>query len=248
MCRHDAAMLSFFDVSRMLSCMVDSVYDHSFMAIGMTGLSLLWYFHKICTRFCFAWFCFGYIIIFGVNQISVYLCSSRLLPWHCSNHMAAPESFLDQHYWKCFLDFEELIRTCQVSLLHYCDVIMGAMSSQITSLTVVYSTVYSDVDQRKHQSSASLAFVRGIHRRPVNSPHKWPVTRKMFPFDNVIMIWTKTSDRLFVFSFDSFYDLNIRWTYWIPPWSAYKYLQCGHRLMYYKIIMAVNLNRSVLLE
>ena len=44
--------------------------------------------------------------------------------------------------------------------------------------------------QRKHQSSASLAFVRGIHRRPVNSPHKWPVTRKMFPFDDVIMIWT----------------------------------------------------------
>ena len=42
-------------------------------------------------------------------------------------------------------------------------------------------------DQRKHQSSASLAFVRGIHRRPVNSPHKGPVTRKVFPFDDVIM-------------------------------------------------------------
>ena len=42
-------------------------------------------------------------------------------------------------------------------------------------------------DQRKHQSSASLAFVRGIHQGPVNSPHKWPVTRKMFPFDDVIM-------------------------------------------------------------
>ena len=38
-----------------------------------------------------------------------------------------------------------------------------------------------------HQSSASLAFVRGIHRWPVNSPHKLPVTRKMFPFDDVIM-------------------------------------------------------------
>ena len=46
---------------------------------------------------------------------------------------------------------------------------------------------YSAADQRKHQSSASLAFVRGIHRWPVNSPHKWPVTRKMFPFDDVIM-------------------------------------------------------------
>ena len=70
---------------------------------------------------------------------------------------------------------------------HYNDVIMGAIASQITSLTIVYSIDYSDGDQRKHKSSASLAFVQGIHRRPVNSPHKWPVTRKMFPFDDVIM-------------------------------------------------------------
>ena len=71
---------------------------------------------------------------------------------------------------------------------HYTDVIMGAVASQITSLTiVVYSTVYSDADQRKHQSSASLAFVWGIHRWPVNWPHKWPVTREMFPFDDVIV-------------------------------------------------------------
>ena len=61
-------------------------------------------------------------------------------------------------------------------------------ASQITSLTIVYSTDYSGQDQRKHQSSASLAFVRGIHRGPVNSPHKWPVTRKMFPFDEAIMM------------------------------------------------------------
>ena len=64
---------------------------------------------------------------------------------------------------------------------------MGAIASQITSLAIVYSTVYSDADQRKHRSSASLAFVWGIHRGPVNSPHKWPVTRKMFPFDDVIL-------------------------------------------------------------
>ena len=68
---------------------------------------------------------------------------------------------------------------------------MSAIASQITSLTIVCSTVYLDVDQRKHQNSASLAFVRGIHRRPVNSPHKWPVTRKMFPFDDVIMCYSK---------------------------------------------------------
>ena len=57
---------------------------------------------------------------------------------------------------------------------HYCGV-------------VVYSTVYSGPDQRKRQSTASLAFVRGIHRWPVNYPHKGPVTRRMFPFDDVIM-------------------------------------------------------------
>ena len=63
------------------------------------------------------------------------------------------------------------------------------MVSQITSLTNVDSTVYSGADQRKHQSSASLAFVRGIHRRPMNSPHIRPVTRKMFPFDDVISVF-----------------------------------------------------------
>ena len=72
----------------------------------------------------------------------------------------------------------------------YNDVIMGAMASQITSLTIVYSTVYSGTDQRKHQSPASLAFVREIQRGPVNSQHQWPVTWKMFPFDDVIMKWS----------------------------------------------------------
>ena len=71
---------------------------------------------------------------------------------------------------------------------HYTDVIMGTIASQITSLTIVYSTVYSDADQTKYRRSASLVFVPGIHRRPVNSPHKWPITRKMFPYDDVIMI------------------------------------------------------------
>ena len=61
------------------------------------------------------------------------------------------------------------------------------VSNHITSLAVVYLTVYSGADQRKHQSSASLAFVRGIHRTPVNSPHKGPVTRKIYPFDDVFM-------------------------------------------------------------
>ena len=60
---------------------------------------------------------------------------------------------------------------------------MGTTASQFTSLTFVYSTVYLGADQRKHQSSALLAFVWVIHRWPVNSPHKEPVTRKMFPLN-----------------------------------------------------------------
>ena len=74
--------------------------------------------------------------------------------------------------------------------LHYSDVITSAMASQVTSLTIVYSTVYSDTDERKHQSSVSLAFVRGSHRWPLTAQRAsnaenvsiwWP------PFDGVIM-------------------------------------------------------------
>ena len=63
---------------------------------------------------------------------------------------------------------------------HYNDVTMGEMTSQITSLKIICSTIYWSADQRIHQSSVSLAFVRGINRWPVNSPHQWPVTRKCF--------------------------------------------------------------------
>ena len=78
-------------------------------------------------------------------------------------------------------------RMTKITHGHYDDVIMSEIASQITSLTIVYSIVHSGTDQSKHQSSASLAFVWEIHRWPVNFPHKWPVTRKMFPFDDVIM-------------------------------------------------------------
>ena len=66
---------------------------------------------------------------------------------------------------------------------------MRAMGSQITGVVIVYCTVCSGVDQRKHQISASLTFVRGIHQWPMNSPHKGPITRKMLPFDYVIMLF-----------------------------------------------------------
>ena len=102
----------------------------------------------------------------------------EILPWmtkisHVPGSTWQSQSNLDPKLWSV--------------KLNYCDVIMDAMASQITSVSIVYLAVCSGLDQRKHQSSAWLAFVRGIHRRPVNSPHKGPVTRKMFPFDDVIM-------------------------------------------------------------
>ena len=72
---------------------------------------------------------------------------------------------------------------------HYAGVIMSSMASQITSVSMVCPTVCSGADQRKHQSSAPLAFVGRIHRSPVNSHQKRPVTRKMCPFDDVIMLY-----------------------------------------------------------
>ena len=94
---------------------------------------------------------------------------------------------------------------------HYSDVLMGTVASQITSLTIVYSTVYSGADKRKHQSSASLAFVRVIHRSTVNFPHKGPVTRKMFPFDDVIMtVYHVVLNFVIVVPFPTSYKVNIR--------------------------------------
>ena len=107
-----------------------------------------------------------------------------------------------------YSDCIQLVQTVQVD--HYNDVTMSSIASQITSLTIVYSAVYSGADQRKHQSSASLAFVRGIHRGPVNSPHKWPVTRKMFPFDDVIMPWMVKHSHLSILS------LGVLLMIWIP--------------------------------
>ena len=64
---------------------------------------------------------------------------------------------------------------------------MSAMASQFSGVSIVCSAVCSGTDQRKHQSSASLPFVRGTALCEVDSSHKGPVTRKMFPFDDVIM-------------------------------------------------------------
>ena len=73
---------------------------------------------------------------------------------------------------------------------------MSPMASRITCFSVVYPTFCSGTDQRKHESSASLAFVRGIHRWPVNSPNKERATRKVFPFDDAIMYLIRPCHRL----------------------------------------------------
>ena len=99
---------------------------------------------------------------------------------------------------------------------HYDDVKMDSIASQITSLTSVYSTVHSGADQSKHQRSASLAFVWEIHRWSVNFPHKWPVTRKMFPFDDIIM-WNLS------------WSMLVKWLLrWDKIWEG-----CWHAIWWY---------------
>ena len=85
------------------------------------------------------------------------------------------------------------IHISHIKSMHNSDVIMSVMASQITSVTIVYFTFYTGIDHSKHQSSASLAYVMGIHWWTVNSPHKWPVTRKIFPFNDAIGVtrWKK---------------------------------------------------------
>ena len=80
--------------------------------------------------------------------------------------------------------------TRRSSQWHYSDVIMSVIAFQNTGISIAYSAVCSGADQ----SSASQAFVSGIHRWPVNSPHKGPVTRKMVPFEDVIMYTLITTD------------------------------------------------------
>ena len=106
------------------------------------------------------------------------------MAWHRAGDKPLSESILTVQ-WHTYAT--TCLNILTLPLQHYSDVIMSAMASEIVSITIVYSTVYSGSDQRKHQSYASLAFVWGIHWWPVNSPHKGPVTRKMFPIDDVIM-------------------------------------------------------------
>ena len=105
--------------------------------------------------------CSAMLGLFEGNPVVTSYVHSVSMPWSRHFTLREQKEFGDQ-------------------LQHYTDVIMTTMASQITSLTVVYSTVYSDADQRKHQSSASLAFLWGIHRDRWISRTKGQLRRKCF--------------------------------------------------------------------
>ena len=107
----------------------------------------------------------------------------------CSNYFLTHYPFTKwpPFHWRHLQMNTQFCISIQISLKLYGDAIMGAMASRITGVSIVYSTFCSHADQRKRQNSASLAFVRRIHRWPLNSPHKGPAPRKIFPFDYVIM-------------------------------------------------------------
>ena len=141
------------------------------------------------------------LIVHVREQLSPRITAVKNMRWSYSKLRKV--SFLFHYLWFTVIDELKRSRSCfafcsvqinhqrsekqPVTFCHYNDIIMGTMVSQITSLAIVYSTVYSGTDERKHQSSASRAFVGVIHQWPVNSPHKGRVTWKMLPFDVVIM-------------------------------------------------------------
>ena len=118
------------------------------------------------------------------SEISYHLLIFKVVTIFLTLSIARKWYDFHRRMWKLLQCYLHIVHH---RLLHYCDIIMGAMASQVTSLMIVYSAVYLGADQRKHQSSASLAFVRGIPWWPVNSLHKWPVMRKMFPLENLIL-------------------------------------------------------------
>ena len=125
--------------------------------------------HHVCIIKCFNTLRSGDAYIYTYIYIYIYIYYVSV-----SSIVIAPANLQCQALIWTNDDLQSIGPAVRVKLgsKHYCDVIMGAMASQITSLAIVYSTFYSGADQRKHQSSASLAFVRGIHRWSGNSPHK----------------------------------------------------------------------------
>ena len=112
-------------------------------------------------------------------SVSCAACCSTTLSAECfPSYMRQTSVSWTNAFSSFFAIFAPLVGGPLVSKSHYSDGMMSEMASQLTGVLVVCSTVCSGADQRKHHSSASLAFERGIQRWPVNSPHKGAVTRK----------------------------------------------------------------------
>ena len=139
---------------------------------------------------------------FMVPFLSGILWNAQCIQEHIDHHDSARLWGIDDTY--------VLIPLSLCWSYHYSDVIMSTMAHQITSLTIVYSTVYSGTFRRKHQISAPLTFVRVIHRWPENSPRKGSVTRKMFPYDDVIMRWSGSNEG---------YDNTYKWVNRCHVWK-----------------------------
>ena len=114
-------------------------------------------------------------LIWRYRCVHVYLCHLA-----CRIHLISSSS--SHRHPRCYHAHATIIIVIDCLHHHYNDVIMGAIASQTTSLSIIYPTIYSDADQRKHQSSMSLAFVWGIHRAQRAS------NAEKFSFDDVIMI------------------------------------------------------------
>ena len=134
------------------------------------------------------------------DTITVYAGPVKFRTWlspcvQVSNHLMV----LDHRQIKCWLQRSVMLSFKLLGIIRVSFITLQwrhTMASQIISITIVYSIVYLGADQRKHQSSASLDLVRGIHRWSVNSPHKRLLMWKMFPFDDVIMMASETKQDL----------------------------------------------------
>ena len=118
---------------------------------------------------------------------------------------------------------------------HYSDVVMNTRASQITGTSIVSPAICSGADQRNHQSSASLAFVRVIHRPLSGSPHQGPVTRKIFPFDDVIMNSSLLTHENVMVRRRFLYHWPFVWDPPVPAWFVFQLWQtmifCGTQVL-----------------
>ena len=161
------------------------------MLIYMSNLRAMWPF-SLYVRFCAL--CLSFMFMFMVCFL-FYKCDISLLEIVILGFCETELLCIACVFLNCFhiiyrLSYHPYHHPKSHWVISYhSDVMMSATASQITGVSIVCSTICSGADQTKHQSSASLAFVREIHQWPVNSQHKGPAMRKMFPFNDVSTIW-----------------------------------------------------------